>query len=169
VRLCSGDFSWHSGRYADRAGRQAIIDASETETYPHELIPFAKRRFDDLIDRFAASLFDSRDRAGTPAESHCGGDDNPRPRQQPVAASSGDSNGNWPSCGYSSTSPVARTGLARERGAEGHMAEFDRNIEPPLFAEEQGLSRSRSRMGGAASSRSVAQIEAEKSKCAGKG
>jgi hypothetical protein len=54
-------FKWHFRRFAEHAGRQAIIDASETQTDPHELIRFAKYRFDDLLNLFTASFCDSSD------------------------------------------------------------------------------------------------------------
>lgn len=54
-------FAWHFRRYAEHAGRQALIDAGATEHDPHELIRFAKHRFDDNLNRFTASFRDSRD------------------------------------------------------------------------------------------------------------
>jgi hypothetical protein len=39
-------FASHFARYAERAGREALVDAAEAEDDPQELIRFAKYQFD---------------------------------------------------------------------------------------------------------------------------
>jgi hypothetical protein len=54
-------FRWHFQRYADHAGREALLDAAAAEDDPQALIRFARYRFHDLLNRFTASFFDSSD------------------------------------------------------------------------------------------------------------
>jgi hypothetical protein len=51
-------FAHHLRLYAEHAGRQALIDASNVETDRHQLIRLAKRRYHDNLDRFSQSFPD---------------------------------------------------------------------------------------------------------------
>jgi hypothetical protein len=52
-------FASHFALSAERAGREALLDAAAAEDGPQEQIRFARYRFHDLLNRFTASFFDS--------------------------------------------------------------------------------------------------------------